>query len=37
MSKYDKLWQYVSDRGEESFKLTYEEIEINLHFFCLYI
>jgi len=27
MSKYDKLWQYVSDRGEDIFILTYKEIE----------
>ncbi|MDD6038490.1 MAG: hypothetical protein PUD20_06820 [bacterium] len=27
MSKYDALWKYVSERGEESFKLTYKDIE----------
>lgn len=27
MSKYDSLWEYVKMRGEESFKLTFEEIE----------
>lgn len=27
MSKYDALWKYVSERGEESFKLSYGEIE----------
>jgi len=27
MSKYDKLWKYVSERGEDRLILTYEEIE----------
>ncbi|MDD5901481.1 MAG: hypothetical protein PUC73_11385 [Lachnospiraceae bacterium] len=27
MSKYDALWNYVSDSGKEKFKLSYEEIE----------
>ena len=27
MSKYDPLWKHVADRGEASFKLSYEEIE----------
>lgn len=27
MSKYNPLWKYVADRGEASFKLSYEEIE----------
>lgn len=27
MSKYDKLWKYVSETGSESFKLSYDEIE----------
>lgn len=27
MSKYDALWKYVSDNGQNSFKLTYDEIE----------
>lgn len=27
MSKYDALWKYVSETGQESFKLTYAEIE----------
>ena len=27
MSKYDKLWKYVSDRGEDNFKMTCEEVE----------
>lgn len=26
MSKYDALWEYVCKRGEESFRLTFEEI-----------
>ena len=26
MSKFDPLWKYVADKGEDSFKLTYEEI-----------
>lgn len=27
MSKYDALWQYVSDIDKDSLKLTYKEIE----------
>ena len=27
MSKYDALWKYVSEAGNDSFKLTYAEIE----------
>lgn len=27
MSKYDALWEYVSESGKNSFKLTYAEIE----------
>ena len=27
MSKYDKLWEYVADRGEQSFSLTFAEVE----------
>ena len=27
MSKYNKLWEYVSDSGKAAFKLSYEEIE----------
>lgn len=27
MSKYDALWKYVSKTGENSFKLSYKEIE----------
>lgn len=27
MSKYDKLWKYVFETGNESFKLSYDEIE----------
>lgn len=26
MSKYDKLWEYISQRNEESLVLNYEEI-----------
>ena len=26
MSKYDLLWEAVRERGEQSFKLTFEEI-----------
>lgn len=26
MSKYDALWKYVQDRGNQSFKLTFDEI-----------
>lgn len=26
MSKYDKLWEYVSERNEDSLELTYDEI-----------
>ena len=27
MSKYDSLWNYVKEKGEDSFKLTFEEIQ----------
>lgn len=27
MSKYDALWKYIADNGQNNFKLTYEEIE----------
>lgn len=27
MSKYDTLWEYVQKKGEQSFKLTFEEIQ----------
>ena len=27
MSKYDALWQYVQKRGEDSFQLTFDEIQ----------
>lgn len=27
MSKYDKLWEYVAARGEQSFSLTFDEVE----------
>ena len=27
MSKYDSLWNYVKERGEDSFKLSFEEIQ----------
>ena len=27
MSKYDKLWRWISENGEDSFKLTYEQIQ----------
>ncbi|MEA4966474.1 MAG: hypothetical protein VB055_11750 [Oscillospiraceae bacterium] len=27
MSKYDALWDYVRQRSEESFRLTFEEID----------
>jgi len=26
MSKYSALWEYVQQRGEESFRLTFDEI-----------
>ena len=26
MSKYSALWEYVGQRGEESFRLTFDEI-----------
>ena len=26
MSKYNALWEYIQQRGEESFRLTFEEI-----------
>ena len=27
MSKYDSLWNYLKERGEDSFKLSFEEIQ----------
>lgn len=27
MSKYDALWEYISETDKNSFKLTYAEIE----------
>lgn len=27
MSKFDPLWKFVADKAEDSFKLSYEEIE----------
>ena len=27
MSKYDTLWEYVSQSGKDCFKLTFDEIE----------
>ena len=27
VSKYDPLWEAVRERGEQSFKLTFEEIQ----------
>lgn len=27
MSKYDPLWEYVKKRGEDSFLLTFDEIQ----------
>lgn len=27
MSKYNTLWNYVANKGEEEFKLSYAEIE----------
>lgn len=27
MSKYNALWDYVSERNEDSFRLTFDEIE----------
>ena len=27
MSKYNVLWEYVQQRGEESFRLTFDELE----------
>lgn len=27
MSKYDSLWEYVQKNGNQSFKLTFEEIQ----------
>ncbi len=27
MSKYSALWEYVKNNGNESFKLTFEEIQ----------
>lgn len=27
MSKYNSLWEYVQKKGDQSFKLTFEEIQ----------
>ncbi|MBQ3684770.1 MAG: hypothetical protein II925_04215 [Methanomicrobium sp.] len=27
MSKYDKLWKHIAENGEDSFKLTYGQIQ----------
>ena len=27
MSKYDSLWNYIKERGEDSFQLSFEEIQ----------
>lgn len=27
MSKYDILWKYIADNGQNNLKLTYDEIE----------
>ncbi len=27
MSKYESLWRYVREKGEQSFRLTFEEIQ----------
>ena len=27
MSKYEPLWEYIKTRGEQTFKLTFSEIE----------
>lgn len=27
MSKYDNLWKWIKENGDDSFKLTYDEIE----------
>ena len=27
MNKFDSLWKWIRDRGTDSFKLTYSEIE----------
>ena len=27
MSKYDSLWNYIKERGEDSFKLSFEEVQ----------
>ena len=32
MSKYNPLWEYIRDRGEGSFRLTFEEIQQILGF-----
>ena len=28
MSKYDPLWKWIKENGTDSFKLTFEEIEL---------
>ena len=32
MSKYDPLWVYLKENGEENYKLTFDEIEKVLGF-----
>jgi len=32
MSKYEPLWQWIKENGQDSFQLTYEEIEKILSF-----
>jgi hypothetical protein len=27
MSKYDKLWQYIADKNEQSIVLTFDEVK----------
>ena len=32
LSKYNPLWLYLKENGEENYKLTFDEIEKNLGF-----
>ena len=32
MSKYEPLWKWIAENGQESFKLTYSQIEEVLEF-----
>lgn len=32
MSKYDALWNYLKEKNQEAYKLTYEEIKAILGF-----